>query len=70
AFGPAHLGTIQGAAQLLTVLASAGGPLVFAAGHRATGSYAPVVQGLALVAAAFAVVAWLTPLPNSTRENQ
>src|SRR5262245_31117365 len=35
AFGPAHLGQVQGAAQLLTVLASAAGPLVLAAGHRA-----------------------------------
>ena len=51
AFGPAHLGQIQGAAQLLTVLASAVGPLVLAAGHRAYGSYAPVVQNLAVVAA-------------------
>jgi len=65
AFGPAHLGQVQGAAQLLTVLASATGPLVLAAGHRASGSYAPVVQNLAAVAAAFAVAAWLVPLPNA-----
>src|SRR5262249_41065617 len=57
AFGPTHLGQIQGAAQLLTVLASAAGPLVLAAGQRASGSYAPVVQNLALVAAGFAVAA-------------
>jgi MFS family permease len=63
AFGPAHLGQIQGAAQLLTVLASAAGPLVLAAGQRASGSYAPVVQKLALVAAAFAVAALVVPLP-------
>ena len=67
AYGPAHLGQIQGAAQLLTVLASAAGPLVLAAGHRATGAYAPVFQNLATVAAAFAVAAWLVPLPNSSR---
>ncbi|MBY0512332.1 MAG: MFS transporter, partial [Gemmataceae bacterium] len=65
AFGPAHLGQIQGAAQLLTVLASAAGPLVLAAGQRAHGSYAPVVQDLALVAAAFAAAALLTPLPTA-----
>jgi MFS family permease len=63
AFGPAHLGQIQGAAQLLTVLASAAGPLILAAGQRASGSYAPVVQNLALVSAGFAVVAWIVPLP-------
>jgi hypothetical protein len=63
AYGPAHLGKIQGAAQLLTVLASAAGPLVLAAGQREYGSYAPVVQKLAIVAAAFAVIALLTPMP-------
>lgn len=67
AFGPAHLGQVQGAAQLLTVLASAAGPLVLAAGHRATGSYAPVVQNLAIVAAVFALAAWIVPLPNAAR---
>ena len=41
AFGQAHLGRIQGAAQMLTVLASAVGPLVFAKGAEITGSYAP-----------------------------
>jgi MFS family permease len=66
AFGPAHLGQIQGAAQLLTVLASAAGPLVLAAGQRAYGSYAPVVQNLAATAAAFAVAALLVPLPSAT----
>jgi MFS family permease len=68
AFGPAHLGQIQGAAQLLTVLASAGGPLVLAAGHRAAGSYAPVVQNLAAGAVLFAVAALVVPLPSSVRE--
>src|SRR5262249_54193515 len=69
AYGPAHLGQIQGAAQLLTVLASAAGPLILAAGQRAYGSYGPVVQNLAAVAAAFAVAALLTPLPSpSARE--
>jgi MFS family permease len=68
AFGPAHLGQIQGTAQLLTVFASAAGPLVLAVGHRAAGSYAPVVQNLAAVSTAFAVVAWIVPLPDSSRE--
>ena len=47
AFGPAHLGRIQGAAQMLTVLASAIGPLIFAKGHELTGSYAPALWVLA-----------------------
>jgi len=70
AYGVTHLGQIQGAAQLLTVLASAAGPLVLAAGHRATGSYAPVLQTLAIVFAAFAVIAWLVPLPNPSRPDR
>jgi MFS family permease len=67
AFGPAYLGQVQGAAQLLTVLASAAGPLVLAAGQRAHGSYVPVVVNLAIVADAFALAALLVPLPNSNR---
>ena len=39
AFGPAHLGRIQGAAQMLTVLASAIGPLIFAQCAALTGLY-------------------------------
>ena len=49
----------------ITVLASAAGPLVLAAGHRALGSYAPVFQNLAIVAAVFAVAALLVPLPSA-----
>ena len=67
AYGTAHLGRIQGAAQLPTVLASALGPLLLAGGQRATGSYAPVILGFAAVSAVFAVAAWFTPLPNSSR---
>jgi|GEM_PF-139211 len=66
AFGMTHLGQIQGAAQLLTVVASAAGPLVLAAGQRAYGSYAPLVQNLAVIAGVFALAAWLTPLPTTT----
>ena len=47
AFGPAHLGRIQGAAQMLTVLASAIGPLIFAQCAALTGSYTPVLWTLA-----------------------
>lgn len=64
AFGTAHLGTIQGAAQLLTVLASASGPLVFAIAKREAESYLPVFQGLAWVSVVFAFVAAVTRLPR------
>lgn len=67
AYGPAHLGRIQGAAQLLTVLASAIGPLVLAAGHRAYGAYSPVVQTLAAVGCIFALAALLVPLPHAAQ---
>lgn len=69
-FGSAYLGQIQGAAQLFTVLASALGPLVLAVGQRATGSYAPVVQSLAVVALGFAIAALLVPLPSPDFPNQ
>ncbi len=46
-FGSRHLGRIQGAAQMLTVLASAVGPLLFAKCAAMTGSYAPILWLLA-----------------------
>jgi len=58
-FGRRHLGRIQGAAQWLTVLGSAAGPLVFAATARRWGSHAPVlwtVAGLSLGIVAVAVM--------------
>ena len=64
AFGTAHLGKIQGAAQMLTVLASAAGPLLLAAGQRAYGSYVPVFQYAAAAAGLFVVAAWVVPLPR------
>ena len=54
-YGPAHLGKIQGAAQMLTVLASAAGPLALAACHARTGSYVLVFQIAAATAALMAV---------------
>ncbi|NCY03747.1 MAG: MFS transporter, partial [Planctomycetia bacterium] len=65
AYGARHLGAIQGAAQLLTVVASAAGPVLFAVGQRTTGSYGPVVLAVAGVSAVFAVAALLTPLPDA-----
>jgi MFS family permease len=66
AFGQAHLGRIQGAAQMLTVLASAIGPLAFAAGHELTGSYAPALWVLApAVLAVGAAALWVRLPPGS-----
>ena len=64
AFGQKHLGTIQGAAQLLTVLASAAGPLMLAVAKRESGSYLPLFFWLAVVSAGFAVAAAFTRLPK------
>jgi MFS family permease len=64
AFGTMHLGKIQGAAQMLTVFASAAGPLLLASGQRAFGSYVPVFQCAAAIAGVFAVAAWVVRLPR------
>lgn len=56
-FGRAHLGRIQGTAQMLTVLASAVGPYLLAKFHAATGSYAPIFYLLAAVVALLALAA-------------
>jgi sugar phosphate permease len=55
AFGRAHLGKIQGAAQVLTVLASALGPVLLAIGRRARGSYSATFLALAPVVVLLAV---------------
>jgi MFS family permease len=64
AYGPKHLGKIQAVAQLLTVLASAAGPLVLAVGKRETGSYKETLFTLAVVSAVMAVVAFVCPVPK------
>jgi MFS family permease len=64
AFGPAHLGKIQGAAQMLTVLASAAGPLALSTSKEWAGSYVPLLQGAAVAAVALALAAWFTLLPR------
>jgi hypothetical protein len=63
-FGPAHLGQVQGAAQLLTVLFSALGPQLFASGQARLGSYLPLFPYLAAASMALALAAWLAGLPN------
>lgn len=66
-FGQAHLGRIQGAAQAITVLASAIGPLVFAWCVDRTGSYAAAFRILALVIAVVALAsALLRDQPRET----
>jgi MFS family permease len=63
-FGRAHVGRIQGAAQMLTVLSSAVGPVLFAESATRTGSYAPALYSLAPLVLCLAIATWLMPLPK------
>jgi MFS family permease len=63
-YGRAHLGRIQGAAQAMTVLASAIGPLLLAACIEWTGSYAGMFNLLAAIIGLAAIAALLSPLPH------
>ena len=64
-FGRRHLGRIQGAAQALTVIASAIGPLLLAWCLEWTGSYTLMFEALAVVIAAAAVAALIVSLPDA-----
>lgn len=68
AYGRAHLGNIQGAAQALTVVASAVGPLLLAECVTRTGSYATVFYVLAFVVLLLAFSAWLVKPVVQVRE--
>ena len=65
AFGRAHLGRIVGTAQMMTVLASAVGPLLLAQCHALTGSYAAVFYALAAAVALLGVAAWWVRVPGA-----
>ena len=64
AFGSAHLGRIQGAAQMLTVLASAIGPLIFAQSFALTGSYFAALWILAPCVVLVGAAAFRVTLPR------
>jgi MFS family permease len=63
-FGSGHLGRIQGAAQMLTVLASAVGPLLFAQCAALTGSYTPILWALAPCVFLVGLAALRVPVPD------
>jgi len=65
AFGRTHLGKIQGWAQMMTVVASAAGPKLFAEWYARTGSYVGAFYLFAPVAIALALAACVTRLPRS-----
>ncbi len=62
AFGRTHLGRIQGAAQMLTVVASAVGPVLFAKCHATYHTYAPILLALAPLVLILGICAWRTKL--------
>jgi predicted MFS family arabinose efflux permease len=64
-FGRAHLGRIQGAAQVLTVLFSAAGPALLALGERHQGSYSKTFLLMAPVVALLGVGTWFVRLPRA-----
>jgi MFS family permease len=70
AYGRAHLGRIQGVAQMGTVLASALGPLLLAWSKEETGSYTMLFYTLAPVAVVLGLAAWLVPLPSAAARQE
>ncbi len=63
-YGRGHLGRIQGCAQMMTVFASAVGPLLLAKTLARTGSYDRMFYALAAVVAGLALGSWFVPLPS------
>lgn len=68
-FGPKHLGQIQAMAQLLTVFASALGPIFFARCLASYGNYTPVLLTLAAISTLFALWSWFLALPDRSHTN-
>jgi MFS family permease len=64
AFGRAHLGRIQGAAQMLTVFSSAAGPLLFARCAAWAGSYTPALWALAPLVIALGAASFCVTMPD------
>ena len=69
-YGRAHLGRIQGAAQAMTVIASAVGPLLLAWCIEWTGSYGAMFNILAAVIGTLAFISMVTPLPIPSSPDQ
>jgi len=63
-YGRGELGQIQGVAQMMTVFASAAGPLVFSLSKRLTSSYSAIFFIFAGTLIVLAILAFITPLPH------
>ena len=70
AYGRAHLGRIQGAAQAMTVIASAIGPLLLAVSVDVTGSYKTAFYGLAGVVAVLAALGASVRMPAGAESSR
>lgn len=64
AFGRRHLGKIQGIAQMMTVVASAIGPRIFAECDARTGSYTGAFYVLSPIALLLAIASWWVVMPG------
>ena len=64
-FGRPNVGAIQGAAQVMTVVMSAAGPLLLAAGERGQGSYAATLMTMTPVFVALSAACWLVRRPEN-----
>ncbi|MBL8176638.1 MAG: MFS transporter [Bryobacterales bacterium] len=62
-YGRRELGRIQGCAQMMTVFASAVGPLLLAETLERTGSYDGMFYGLAVVTTVLGLLCWHAPMP-------
>jgi MFS family permease len=62
-YGRRHLGQVQGVAQVLSVFASALGPLLLAVTRDWSGSHALLFQVTAAGAVLFGAACWVVPLP-------
>ena len=70
AYGRKHLGQIQSVAQMMTVLASAAGPKVFAECFERYHSYAPAFQVLAGVVAVLGIWSLIVRVPSPEEVSQ
>jgi hypothetical protein len=62
-YGRTHLGSIQASVQVLSVLASATGPVLLAAVRQSNGSTAPFFYSFAAITLILAVAAWVVRPP-------
>jgi hypothetical protein len=62
-FGRAHVGRIQGLAQLITVVASAVGPDLMAEGRAVTASYTSMFYALSVLTGGLALAAVFVRIP-------